>query len=201
MLAAASASLSGCVSLLPKTAPVQLYDFDAAAPADATQAQPAASTVIGEGAVDFDAAASSDRILTRTGSEAAYIAGARWVAPASTLFSEALTRTFDRTPGAAHLARRGGVSGAPLLLTVDVQTFEARYDQGTGAAPVVEVIVRAALVRTSDRSLAAEHTFTTSVRASDNRVGLIVEAFDQAVQKTLADLVAWTSQSAAPQRS
>jgi cholesterol transport system auxiliary component len=193
----ASALLAGCVSLLPKSPPVQLYDLDAAAPADASQAEASSTMVIGQGAVDFDSAAAGDRILTRTGSEAAYIAGARWVSPASTLFSEALIRTFDRSPGAPHLARRGGASGAPLLLTVDVQSFEARYDQGSGAPPLIDVTVRAAFIRTADRALTAEHTFTTTVRASDNRVGAIVEAFNSAVQKSLADLVAWSSQSAA----
>ena len=155
--------------------------------------------MVGEGAIDFDAAASSDRILTRTGTQAAYIAASRWVAPAATLFEEALNRSFERTPGAPHLARRGGLVGAPLMLTLDVQAFEVRYDQGGGAAPEVEVRVHAMLVRPSNRSLAAERTFTTEVPASVNRVGPIVESFQTAVQKTLADLIAWTTAVAGSQ--
>ena len=53
------------------------------------------------------------------------------------------------------------------------------------------VKIRAVLIRTENRQVAGEQTFTTTMRASDNRVGPIVEAYDGAVQKSLADLVAW----------
>ncbi len=192
-LALAGLALAGCISVLPKTPPAQLYRFGAAEQAD--PAAPGAG-MIGKGAVSFDSAAQTDRILTVTGGTAAYIAGARWVSPAPVLFDEALTRTFERTPGAPRLAQRGGVFNAPLILTVDVEAFEARYDQGAEAAPTVVVQVRALLIRTSDRTVAAEKNFSTSQRASDNRVGAIVEAFDQAVQKTLTDLTTWSGAQA-----
>ena len=194
-LAAACIALAGCVSLFPKAPPAQLYRFGASEPADASAAAtpgPASGAVIGEGASQFDPAASSDRILTITSKDAAYVASARWVSPASVLFDEALVRTFERTPGAPRLVPRFGLLRAPLMMNLDVQAFEARYDQGDKAAPLVVVKVRALLIKTEDRSVAGERTFTTTVRASDNRVGPIVEAFDDAVGKTLADLVAWT---------
>ena len=77
-------------------------------------------------------------------------------------------------------------------MNLDVENFEARYDQGPKAPPLVMVKVHAVLIRTEDRSVVSEQTFTTTVRASDNRIGPIVEAFDGAVGKTLADIVAWT---------
>jgi cholesterol transport system auxiliary component len=36
-----------------------------------------------------------------------------------------------------------------------------------------------------------DRSFTASVTASDNRVGAIAEAFDQAVARILGELVAW----------
>ncbi len=150
--------LAGCVSLFPKAMPAQLYRFGASEPADASAAAaspaPAGRSVIGEGATEFDPAASSDRILTMTGKDAAYVASARWVSPASVLFDEALVRTFERTAGAPRLVPRFGLLRAPLLMNLDVQAFEARYDQGDKAAPLVVVKVRALLIRTLDRSVA-----------------------------------------------
>ena len=194
-LATLCVALAGCVSLFPKAKPAQLYRFgapDVAAAAGAAPVQPS-GVAIWEGPTEFDPAASNDRIMTMTGMDAAYISDARWVSPASVLFDQALQRTFEQTPGAPRLVPRFGLLRAPLLMNLDVQNFEARYDQGAGAAPLVMVKVQALLIRTEDRSVAGEKTFVTTVRASDNRVGAIVEAYNDAVGKTLTDLVAWTS--------
>ena len=194
-LAAACIALAGCVSLFPKAVPAQLYRFGAPDAADTAAPSAAAQTsgaVIGEGRIELDPAASGDRILTMTGKDAAYVAGARWVSPASVLFDEALIRTFEQTPGAPRLVPRFGLLRAPLMMNLDVQAFEARYDQGDKAAPLVVVRVRAQMIRTESRAVAGEQTFTTTVRASDNRVGAIVQAYDQAVGKTLSDIVAWS---------
>ena len=130
-----------------------------------------------------------------TGQNAAYLAGARWVAPAPVLFDEAVISAFQ-APGAAHLAERGASSRAPLQLSLDVQTFEARYDQGPDGAPQVLLQVHAALIRSSDRAVVGDQVFSSAQRASDNRVGPIVQAYDAAVRDTLSKLVAWTSAKA-----
>ena len=87
VLTLAAIALSGCISLFPKAEPAQLYRF---------QAQPTAQPfppgplfgVLRLGA-SFPRASAGDRILTvNDRGEAAYIAGARWVSPASVLFEE-----------------------------------------------------------------------------------------------------------------
>ncbi len=45
----------------------------------------------------------------------------------------------------------------------------------------------------SDRLLAGSNQFEARVRARDNRVSAIVEAYDQAVSQALGELVAWTN--------
>ena len=183
---------AGCVSLFPKGPPAQLYRFGASGPAPAHAAAPASTLVIAKGAVGFDNAAATDRLLTMTGREAAYIEASRWVSPAPVLFDEALDRTFQSTPGAPRLVDRGSLLPTPLLLNLDVQSFEARYENGPGAAPTVVVAVRATVVRTDDRSVAGEVLLQASKPASDNRVSDIVVAYDAAVQEVLSQLVAWT---------
>ncbi len=190
--AALCVALAGCISLFPKTAPAQLYRFGALAPAEEPAAPAGGVANIARGDIVFDNSASTDRILTMTGQDAAYIEGARWVAPAPVVFEEALVRGFQATAGAPRLVERGVVARAPLALNLDVQAFEARYDQGAGTAPMVVVQVHAVMVRASDRSVAAERTFVISKRADDNRVSLIVQAFDEAVKDLIGKLVIWT---------
>ena len=49
----------------------------------------------------------------------------------------------------------------------------------------------------SDRSDAGEAILESRVRASDNRVGAIVDAYDKALAEVLGKLVAWTNQAVA----
>ena len=183
-------ALAGCISVFPKTPPAQLYRFGALEAAD--QPAPAAGQTIALGGIAFDNPASTDRILTMTGQDAAFISGARWVAPAPVVFEEALVRGFQATTGAPRLVQRGSIAKEPLTLDLDVQAFEARYDQGEKAAPLVVIQVHAVMMRNSDRSVAGERTFVISRRADDNRVSLIVQAFDGASKDLIGKLAAWS---------
>ena len=127
LLAAAAAAtvLAGCISVFPEADPSQLYRFEgrleqerAAAPAGPTFGVFLPSS-------GFSEASSGDRILTMTGAEAAYIASARWVAPAEVLFQEAVERAFDANPGPARLVGRGGLGQADRTLRLDVRRFTA----------------------------------------------------------------------------
>ena len=198
LLAACAASLSGCISLLPKTKPAQLYRFEgargaaAAAPADA---RPPFGVL--KLRADFDRAASGDRILTVSDNRVAYIAEARWVSPAIVLFDEALSRAFDDNAGPARLVSRGEAGRAAYILRLDVRDFEAVYESGPEAAPTIVVGVRASLTRSSDRVLVGEQLLESRVKASDNRVSAITAGFGQAVSEVLAKLVDWTNQAGA----
>lgn len=186
----AAVALSGCISLAPKSDPIQLYRFGASAPGEPAAAA-AGRPVVRLAQVYFPRAAASDRILTVTGSEAAYAAGARWVAPADVLFREAVLSGFS-SRGDATLVERGG-AGATLELSV--RSFETRYDRGDRAAPVVVIETDARIVRTPGREVIAERKFTVSERAAHNRLGAIVESYDAAVAKTVAELSDWSAAS------
>lgn len=193
LAALACMALGGCISLFPKTKPAQMYQFDNT-PAAAGASLPAADArVIARGDMRFEAAASSDRILTVTGTENAYIAEARWVSPAPVLFEQSLIRAFE-TGGGPRLAEGGSGVHASEILNLDVQSFETRYDNGDKAAPEVVVQVRGQLVRADDRRVIADQMFTSVQRASDNRVGAIVQAYDAAVHDVLGKLAGWTAQ-------
>jgi cholesterol transport system auxiliary component len=174
----------------------QLYRFGGeAAVAGPTNAS---SRTVKLHSVSFDPAAEGDRILSITGAEAAYLSNSRWVAPARDLFAEAAERAFDRA--GVRLARRDQPFDAETSLVLEVPTFEARYENGPEAAPVVVVEVRAALVTGRSRQILGETSYTVRQPAAENRVTMIVQAFDQASRQALDQTAAWaaTTAQAAP---
>lgn len=182
-----TAALSGC-ALLSSPDPVQLYRFGASDPERAVT--PGAATQLQLRRVQFTEAAADDRILGVTGSEAAYIAGARWIERAETLYQEAIENTFAAQATRVRLAGRRELSPSPRILDLDVRTFEARYS-APGAAPTVRVAVRARMISRADRGVVAEEVFTVDQPADQNRVSAIVAAFDAAVAEVNGEVVRW----------
>lgn len=194
LAAALALSLGGCITLLPKSAPAQLYRFGVPTPAATGQPSSVGAISVFRANGAFVREAAGDRILTVTGERAAYIADARWVAPAEVLFDEAVSNAFESQPGRVRLVGRGGPNRADVALRLDVRDFETRY--GEGAAPVVHVRIRAVLVRGQDHAQAVEQIFEAQAPADQNRVTAIVAAYNQALGKVLGEVVAWTNSSA-----
>lgn len=190
LLVAASAALllAGCVTLLPKETPAQLYRFGGSlTPVQRPAGAP--SFAVMQQMITFAQPAASDQILAITGQEAAYLKGVRWVTGASTLFEQAVSNAFDADSGPARLLARGEPVKPDYLLKIDVRVFEARYTDGEALPPTATVQVYAAL--SADRQLVSEHIFSASVKASENRGGAIAAAFDQADNEVLGQLVKW----------
>jgi cholesterol transport system auxiliary component len=187
----AALSLTGCVSLLPKTRPAQLYRFQVAAPAGAPA--PGRGVGVFRANGSFQRESAGDRILTVTGARAAYIADTRWVAPAEVLFDEAVTSAFEVSGGRVRLAARGEPMRSDYTLRLDVRNFETDY--GEGGVPAVLVRVRAVITRDQAPAAAAEQIFEARVPAAQNRVGAIVAAYDQALSKVLGEIIGWANSS------
>ena len=186
---ALASALGGCVSLLPQEKPSQLYRFGV----EETASPQAQNRSIVLGNLGFPRAATSDGILTVTGSETAYIAGARWVAPAAVLFREAIPAAFDQPSSHTRVLTQGSVGRSAGVLQLDVVRFEADYPQ-PGAAPTVTVVVRARLSN-SDGALLGERIFEVDKPAGDNRVAPIVGAFNAASAEVLSQIIMWTDAS------
>jgi cholesterol transport system auxiliary component len=187
LVAAMLVPLGACISLFPKSKPVQLYRFELPA-TETTTVSPQVGVLLSP--IDFQAASASDRILTMTGGEAAYVKDARWVSPATILFEEAVLRSFRG--GRARLLQRGDVAQAQYALKLGVQTFETQYDT-PGSAPEVVISVHALLSRNGDRIVVGDQVFTARAQASDNRMGGIVPAYDQALRDVMGQLTGWVN--------
>ncbi len=194
-LVAATLALAGCVTLFPKVDPTTLYRFSGAIPAVAETTGAKIGVVKIGGS--FTQASAGDQILTVTGDKLAYLAGARWAGPATTLMDEALLRAFASNGGPARLVTRGEPSRLNLALRLDIQTFEAVYDKSPRAAPKVVVVTHLVISRAGDRVALTDKILTHEVRASANRVSAVVRAFDEATSETLAEIVDLTNQAAA----
>jgi cholesterol transport system auxiliary component len=179
---AATLCLGGCVTLLPKHVAATLYRFGPPA-ADA-----GAQMAVMEVTTRFPPGAEGDGILTITGDRAAYIDGARWVAPAVLLFETAAR--------GALVAPDATLAGpAPTRLAIDVLRFETDYDHGRDAAPTVRI--EAVFTLTDDLGHPRASRRSLSQRqARENGVGAIVAAYDLAVTDALRDMNRMVSDTA-----
>ena len=192
LAAVAAVSLSGC-ALLSSPDPVQMYRFgDPTGAATTTVSSPVQVKLR---AVEMPQASQGDRLLGVTGTEAAYIGGARWVSPALMLYGDALEASFASQARAVRLIGRRELTPTTRLLDVDVRAFETRYDYA-GAAPTVVVTARARMLRFPERTVVAEQTFTVSQPASENRISAIVDAYDVATRDINTQIVSWTDANA-----
>jgi cholesterol transport system auxiliary component len=193
LLAAALLSAPGCVSLLPKTAPAQLYVFtyqgDGEPPATGDTA---AKVGVILPPPNFPRAAAGDQILTFKGSEAAFIGQSRWLSPASALFQDAMEAAFVRSP-TTRVVRRTDAGAGVMTLRLDVGRFDTDYS--AGAAPTVRVSVKATLIQRNG-DFGAEHLFTADSPTTENRVSAIVAAYSVAVTKVVGETRAWVEQEA-----
>jgi cholesterol transport system auxiliary component len=189
-------SLGGCISLLPKQKPSQLYRFGAGGVAPAAPAASEARVILRAAPTSFERAAAGDRILTASGDDTAYIARARWVTAAGTLFDEAVTSAFDARGGPVRLLARDEPALADYVLKLDVRTFEVRYDRGRGAAPIVVVEIYAALVGRQSAATGLSQLFRAEAPAGTDAVHAIAAAFDVAVGKVLGEMIAWVESKA-----
>lgn len=191
--AAALPLLSGC-ALLSSPDPVQLYRFGG--PVQGEARAPVAQPIpMGLRRIEMPQASRTDRIVGVTGSEVAYIKGARWVAPADALYTEALENAFAARAQRVRLVGPRELTTAQRSLDVDMRAFEARYD-APGAAPSVVIAARAQILSRQDRSVVAERAFSVTRPAAANRVSSIVEAFEAATADINAQIVDWTDQNA-----
>ncbi len=190
----AAMALSAC-ALLATPEPVQSYRFGEAAAASSAALSVASPTEVTLRRVEFPQAVEGDRLLGVTGTETAYIAGARWVSPAADLYMASIENAFAARATRVRLIGPRELIRARRSLDIDVRSFEARYE-APGRAPTIVVTARARLLALPDRTVAAEQVFTVEQPATANRVSAIVEAFDIATRDLNTRIVAWTDASA-----
>ena len=183
--------LSGC-SILPEAEPVDVYRLSApAVDGGPTQRVFGAPTVM----VSLPSASRTvggDNIMVgRPDGSMAAVAGVRWAASARNLMQDYIVETFEAAaPTLAPLRPGDGISG-DFDLAIDLRQFQAEYDQGPEAAPLVHVSAGARLISAA-RELEGSTVLSSDVRASGNTMREIIAAFETATASVASELAAWT---------
>jgi len=196
-LGVATIGLAGCVTLLPKAKPVQLYHLGLEAQAGAQATAKGAGVVVLQGAIQFNRDVAGDRLLTRQGDQSAYVADARWIMPASLLFEESLSNAFMLGTGDARLISSKDPVSAKLILRLDVRALEVRYSEGSRRSPVAAVMISGLLADADKRTIVSQSAFDCQVPAKSNRVQSLVLAMNEALSDCQTKVVTWTDQTAA----
>ena len=195
LIAFGALSLSACVSLLPESTPSAVYRLSSPAPRAWSGTEWTVIEVVPPLAPS--GLAGDEIALQMEDHHIAYMAGARWIAPAPRLLQSLIVDTFNASD--ARLAPSLPDDGvrADYELRLDLREFEAIYDNGDGNAPLVRVRINARLVAANGRHFVGSSDFVSEVRASTNRIGAIVAAFDQASTQVSRDLATWTADGTA----
>lgn len=191
--AAAACLTAGCVSLLPETEPNTLYRL-AGTETDSTVSQSATVTVLVD-RIASPRGLAGDRIAILRGDAIGYMAGAAWISPAPNLIETAIMDAFYETAPVMAPARAEDGVRARYELNLELRHFEASYDQGDNAAPLVRTALRARLIDRDSRSPIAARTLERTARASANRQSAIIAAFSSAASELSREVAAWTQES------
>lgn len=127
-----------------------------------------------------------------------YLADARWSGPVEAVMLDLTLQAFRRDANLRSVHAEDSAFVGAYLLSIDVTDFQAEYAAGAGgsdteaagaAAPVVHVHLLASLGTAADRRMLGRFEADARRPASANRVTAIVEAYDQAVEEALAQVV------------
>jgi cholesterol transport system auxiliary component len=181
-------ALSGCGSLLETTIPApQAYVLRLPARSAPATPAPAGGSVRVQ-RPEAGPGLESDRIaLLRSNQRFDFYAAARWAAPAPDIVESVLVEQLrgaaifsavfdDSTPYLPHYNLRCGLS-----------RFEADYTVG-GGAPTAQVALECTFGRHRDRALLGNFTARGSAKASDDKLGAVVAAFESATATAVGEL-------------
>ena len=184
-----SASLSGCLSILPDPAPAPaVYRL-------ASSAQPADKLANAEHIrVDRPTTTqvfnSNNIVVTQDGQKLSSIAKAKWSQATPDLIQQSMISALESSPQFVGLVSINGAK-TETRLHLYVKNFEANFDNGSESAPLAVVQFRVTYARGMDRKLLGTHSVRKTVRASSINVSSIVTAIEDANDAAMADIVRW----------
>jgi cholesterol transport system auxiliary component len=185
------ASLGGCALLNVASEPApQLFtltvpDSGASAP---DKGVGTASLIVGRYA--SSASVDTARIVYQPNpNELQYYKGARWTDLAPGMVQGLTVQVLENSGAFAAVTPRGSEIRGDFLLQGDLRQFAAVKAEG-GTEARVDIFLR--LVSRQNRGVIAARNFTASAPVSGSGMSAVVDAFDSALGRTLADISAWT---------
>jgi cholesterol transport system auxiliary component len=193
LVGSATMAVGGCGSLLgPSGPPPQIYRLDPTFPPPAGGG--AVSWQIAVGRPYATQTLDTERIALLRGSQMDYYADAQWNDTVPRLVQDLLVEAFEKNGRVPAVARESESLHADYVLASEIRDFEAQYDSADGA-PLIAVDIVVKLLTPAGHVVSSLETKQTA-RAGQNSVASVVAAFDQAVAAALAEISAWTLQTA-----
>ncbi|MEO7774043.1 MAG: ABC-type transport auxiliary lipoprotein family protein [Steroidobacteraceae bacterium] len=129
----------------------------------------------------------SDRImLLRPGRRLDAFSGARFASGLPEVIGAAVVEAF-RGSGSFTIVSEDRNVGSDFALDITVLRFEAQYAD-ENSAPIVQLLFDCTLLDRRQRDTLASFRIAASVPATENRLGSVVEAMDQATNQALNEL-------------
>jgi ABC-type uncharacterized transport system auxiliary subunit len=120
-----------------------------------------------------------------------YYANAAWSGDVGDVLLNFAVRSFQQTSGFRSVAAESSRFDAPYRMEMTVNEFVARYASGSDA-PVIVIAIAARLGR-NGRALAGGDISTRIERpAASNRLGAVIEAYEQASQEAMTEIIVST---------
>jgi cholesterol transport system auxiliary component len=137
--------------------------------------------------------------------ELRYFDHANWTDFAPKMVQALIIESFENSGKIVSVGREQIGLRSDFLLKTELREFQAEYEEPipinvkelgpNAAAPWARVRINAKIVKMPQREIIAHQTFERRVRASENRMSAIIDAFDEALGKTLKAVVVWTLQT------
>lgn len=196
LIALSALSVSACVSLLPEVEPVSIYRLSSPEPRESSAGIEAVIVQVQRPMAPSGLSGDEIAIAVAEG-QLAYMSGARWIAPAPVIMQNLVIDTFHTGADGVEPVRPADAIRGRFELRLDLREFEALYDRGQESAPVIRVRMAARLIESDGRELIDSRVFAADVRASANRAGAIIAAFNEASTSVARDLARWTGEASA----
>jgi cholesterol transport system auxiliary component len=123
-----------------------------------------------------------------------YFAGVRWSGPLDEVLQDLAVQEFHADPALRNVSADASVFASTYWLEIEVIDFQAEYSPA-GGAPTVHVLLQARLGNSADRRILARFEPDVYEAAADNRMTAIVDAYNRAADKALAEIAAGAAQA------
>ena len=196
-LLGAASLVAGCSLIRAAEEPTDLYQVS-----PKSTFEPNMPAVQWQLAVEVPAAAANlntGRIaISQSPTSSDYYAKTAWTDRAPAMVQTRIVDSFENSHKIVAVSRESIALRANYTLQPDLRNFEAMYFYEKDKPPIAHVRIVAKLVRLPDRQIISVATFERCVRAREDKVPKVVEAFDQALGSVIKQLVAWTLRTPPP---
>lgn len=180
--------LSGCVSLLPETAPPKpRYHISAASFSDSSAPAVDWSLVVEDPRTTrvYD---SVKIAVSPSPGKIQYYAKAEWADRAARLFQTALVQSFEDTGRILSVGDRTSVPLADYVLHTDIRSLELDV-RGDSETPRIAVYAK---LTDGKGSIHAAQLFNGEQTAASADVDAVLSAFDSMIAEVLGEIVQWS---------